>query len=387
MELRDWQISASKQFRANRLLLAEVSTGAGKSFFACYNLHEILKYNPKMRVLIVVPKLVILDGWLKELYAFFPITDISCIYGDMKEYGRITITTMQSISNIALDLFDVLVADEVHNMFSPRLMSILELDWAYKLGLSATVYDRNHKHLKLEKAFNYNKFSYSIEQGIRDKVLNSFEWYDVPITLDYISSRTYENLAIDIKQQLGALGGFDNYLNMKTDDPRKSRLNKLFDDRNKLIFNYNEKFTNLTELIKTINHRKIIIFTSFIATAETINNLLGVSGYTCEAVHSKLTPAEKTEKIKMYNDGKVNILITSEMFDEGYNLPAIDCVIIFSGNSTDKQIIQRVGRGLRLKEYPTLVYQYYCGDTFEEKYAQNRFKNFERVALKYEVIK
>ena len=73
------------------------------------------------------------------------------------------------------------------------------------------------------------------------------------------------------------------------------------------------------------------------------------------------------------------------MFDEGYNLPAIDLVIIFSGNSTERQTKQRIGRGLRLKSYNTLIYQIYCKSTFEERYAKSRIEYFKPLAEKYEV--
>jgi len=61
------------------------------------------------------------------------------------------------------------------------------------------------------------------------------------------------------------------------------------------------------------------------------------------------------------------------MFDEGYNLPALDVAIIFSGDSTKRQIIQRIGRVLRKKEQKSSIYQVYVVDTFEELYAKKRY--------------
>ena len=109
------------------------------------------KKYPNKRVLVVVPKIVIMKAWLHEFYNFFPISKLSMYYASLKEYTQITITTTASMKNIALDLFDVLVLDEVHNFYSKNMLKLINYkDWDYLLGLSATIYSKNFNHLKLE---------------------------------------------------------------------------------------------------------------------------------------------------------------------------------------------------------------------------------------------
>ena len=141
VELYDWQRRAIKYFFKYNKAIFEVTTGAGKTFCAIEIINKIWETDPDVRVLIVVPKNVILEtGWYKELYDYgISIKDIGVYYGAIKEYAKVTITNMQSLHRIALDLFDMVILDELHNYGTKRLLPYVERDFKYKLGLSATV--------------------------------------------------------------------------------------------------------------------------------------------------------------------------------------------------------------------------------------------------------
>lgn len=387
MELRNWQKECLTELMNKKKLIAEVSTGAGKTFFAIQFILKVLKKHPNYRFLVIVPKNVILSGWLKELDVFFGINNITCYNGDLKEYAQITITTTISVSNMLLDVFDVVIADEVHNFYTKRLLNVLnKKHWKYILGLSATIYNKNYRHVNLEKIFNFNKYVYDIKKAVADGVLNRFEWHDYKIVMDSLTTKEYESLANEIKQTLGACGGFDFYMRLKADNPIKAKLNKLFNKRNKLVFNYRKKFSKLQEIIKKNKDRKIIIFNQYNAAADLIVEALYNIGFESRAVNSFLDAKEKQKRINDFNSNKYNIMVTTKMFDEGYNLPSLDTAIIFSGESSLKQIIQRVGRVLRKKNYKSKIYQIFCKNTFEEKYAIQREKYFNTIADSYEVI-
>ena len=89
-------------------------------------------------------------------------------------------------------------------------------------------------------------------------------------------------------------------------------------------------------------------------------------------MNSSVKASSLSKTLTDYRNNKYNVLLTTRMTDEGYNLPDIDLAIIFSGNSTDRQIIQRVGRVLRIKDHVSIIYQVYVKDTFEERFANKR---------------
>jgi len=384
-ELRDWQKRAKQEFLEKRKLLAEVTTGAGKTFFAADSIKDIFKLNPEYMVLICVPKIVILNGWLKDLYKFFAANKIGFYYGEVKEYAQILITTNASIKNVNRKLFQVRIFDEVHNMYTPSQLKILHEPCDYKLGLSATIKDEgNDRHWKMLEAFDYNKFTYGMSQAIKDNVLNNYEFNDCKVNIKEQEIRDrYQEYQDKIKFIMKKIGGFESYKKMNGDDPDKLALQKLFNKRNKLILNYDGKFRVLENILKQNHDKKIIIFNQYNSVGSQIYFRSLDLDMKCRIVNSDQRDYVKSKNIKDFADNKYNVMITTKMFDEGYNLPSIDVAIIFSGDSTERQTKQRIGRVLRLKENHSKIYQIYVMGTFEERHAKKRTDMFKEMAIKY----
>jgi len=115
LELHDWQRRAIEYFFThNHKAVYQVATGSGKTILAIEILKKIHHINPDLRCLVVVPKNVILEtGWHTELYkAGYNLPDIGIFYGLGKEYAKVTITNMQSIKKIAIEIFDIIILDE-----------------------------------------------------------------------------------------------------------------------------------------------------------------------------------------------------------------------------------------------------------------------------------
>jgi len=115
IELYQWQRDAiTFFFEHNNKALYEIATGGGKTVMAIEIIKQIIKKEPETRVLIVVPKNVILEtGWYKELYNNgISLNQIGVYYGSIKELAKITITNMQNLKNIPMELFQGVVFDE-----------------------------------------------------------------------------------------------------------------------------------------------------------------------------------------------------------------------------------------------------------------------------------
>lgn len=384
-ELRDWQKRAKQEFLDKKELIAEVTTGAGKTFFAADSINEILKSNPEYKVLICVPKIVILNGWLKDLNRFFYPNEIGFYYGMIKEYSRITITTTKSILNVNRKIFKVRIFDEIHNMYTKNLLDILNEPCDYKLGLSATIRDEgNDRHWKMLKAFNYNKFVYGMSDAIKDNVLNNYEFTDYKVSIKEPEIKDkYQSIQDNIRFILKKIGGIESYKRLPEDNPDKKALHKLFDRRNKLVLNYDGKYSVLNEILSSNEDKKIIIFNQYNSIGREIYMRALDSAHKCRIVNSDQEDWIKSRNIKDFADDKYNVMITTKMFDEGYNLPSIDVAIIFSGDSTERQTKQRIGRVLRLKPTHSKIYQIYVTGTFEERHAKKRTDMFKDMAIKY----
>ena len=168
IQLYDWQRQAIEFFFKTNKAIFEVTTGAGKTFCSIEILKEVLSIDPDVKILIVVPKNVILeDTWFKELYDNgISLRDIGVYYGKIKEYGKITITNMQNLANIPLELFDAAIFDEC---FSE--------DTNIKIIKDNKIIEKNIKEIVLNEE-NNNVLSYNIKTKKIEKK-SIIGWYEI----------------------------------------------------------------------------------------------------------------------------------------------------------------------------------------------------------------
>ena len=91
---------------------------------------------------------------------------------------------------------------------------------------------------------------------------------------------------------------------------------------------------------------------------------------------------EKQDMFEKFKNNEMRIMISVKALKEGTNIPDCDIVMIVSGNSVKKDIIQQSGRGLRLsdgKDFAT-IYQYYCIGTKDEDWTCERIKYVKNAA-------
>ncbi len=387
-DLRSWQIKAKKFFyENNKNVIFEVSTGAGKTFITIDILQELLLKEPKLKVLIVVPKNVILEeGWYKELVDYgIPIQSIGVYYGSIKEYSRITITNIQNLDRIPLTMFDMFIGDELHNLGTDRILKILETPFKYKIGLTATLARADKNHRKLLELFDFNIYKYNPSEALEDGVLNPFVFYNIGVVLDQDTRDKYD----DIKQQLYVVyntgGGFEKI--MKTNTPLKMKMLALINEQKELVNNYVDKIDITQTIINNHKENKILVFNQYNKQTSKIYWHLLDTNIECRVLHSGIDKKTRERTLIDYRNDKFSVLLVSKVLDEGYNLPKLDVAIIMAGDSTDKQTIQRMGRVLRKKKdgYSSL-YQLYCVDTIEEKSSLVRAKLFKDLAIDFKEI-
>jgi len=377
----DWQNKAIEVFLKHKKLITEVATGAGKTFFAIQTIKEVLK-NTNKKILIVSPKIVILKNWQKELLNNgFSVVDVGMYYSDIKDYARITLTTNASIKNINLKLFDFLIVDEVHNTFTPKFKKIYNNKFEYLLGLTATLNNEDDvKHYEFLDYFNYNKYVFDIKEAINSNIINRFTFTNYSFVFDKKEDfEKYENYQQRITNIVRAAGSY--FKAMKRKDS-KLALYSIFDKRKKLVYMHDKRFDLLEKILKINKNKKIIIFNEYNAAGTEIYMRCLDMDLSSRVVNSDLDNNTITKQLNDYVNNKYNILITSKMFDEGYNLPQIDVAIIFSGDSTKRQFIQRMGRVLRKKQKKSKIYQIYCKGTFDEIFAEKRTKIIKEIETK-----
>ena len=385
--LREWQTKAIEFFwKNNGNVVFEIVSGGGKTYCAIEIIKQILKQNPKFYVLIVVPKNVILERtWFPELCGNgFTMAQVGVYYGFAKEVRQITITNMQNVTNLDLSMFDFVIFDEVHNYAcSERLFKVLEYPFKYKLGLSATVERIDNNHWRMLKAFDYNKFVYTPKQALRDNVLNQFNFINVAIRMDPISFEKYLELTQEINVIIQQGGGYSRILNGTAGEALRSALYKKTNERKQLVLNYPLKMNALQQICKMHEHEKTLVFNEYNKTTSMCYFELLDVGIKAKVIHSGIPKKDIDKTLNDYMRDRFNILLATKVLDEGYNLPAISVAVIQAGNSTARQTIQRLGRVLRKKDEPSMLYQIFIKDTMEEEQARTRSVLFKDLCTDY----
>jgi len=378
-DVYDMEVEDNHNFIANGIFVHN----SGKTYCAIEIIKKIWEEEPNLKVLIVVPKNVILEtGWYKELYdAGISIKDIGVYYGNIKEYGKVTITNMQNIHKVAMEIFGMVIFDEVHNYGTERLLPFVEYDMKYKLGLSATVMRMDGAHWKILEIFDYNIFKYTPQEALYDGVLNPFYFTNIGVEMDSETFNDYNELTADLNLIYQMGGGFNKI--MRSSSGLKMRMLSKLNERKELVNNYFRKFDIAKEICNKHRNDKIIVFNQFNAQTNKLYwHLLDV-GIKARVIHSDIQKDKRDETLIDFKNDKFNVLLTSKVLDEGYNLPKIDTAIIMAGDSTSKQTVQRLGRVLRKKSKHSHLYQIYCLRTIEEEYARERSILFKTLSSDY----
>jgi superfamily II DNA or RNA helicase len=124
-------------------------------------------------------------------------------------------------------------------------------------------------------------------------------------------------------------------------------------------------------LIHQIDHGKIL--------NELIPDSVFVSGI--------VDPNERKEIIERFENGEINTIISTNVFNEGISINAIRVLIIAGGGKSRIETVQRLGRGLRLDpktgKKECIVYDFNdFGNKFTESHSYQRYKIYQKVGFK-----
>jgi RNA polymerase primary sigma factor len=283
-------------------------------------------------------------------------------------------------------IFDLVIADEVHKMGTTRLIKVLNHKFKYKIGLSATPDRSDFKHWEIYKCFNYNIFEYEIGQAIEDKVLNTYNLYDISVAMDENCKMQYEELSIAMGNIMRSIGGWHAFKTLPASDKRKLALMGVLDKRKKLIWNYKPKLDLVVKLCKANPDRKIIIFSQFNSVTNALFYYLGAEKIKAGVFHSGIHEKQRRHTLMRFRMGLLNVLLATKVLDEGLDIKGIDMGIILAGERTERQTIQRLGRVLRKKDKESLLFQLFVKDTFEEEVALEKSVFLKQFASVYERI-
>ncbi len=353
VELRKYQDEAIKKWRnaANRGVLI-LPTAAGKTFIALKAIASL-----QVQTLIVVPTLDLIDQWQKRVHDYLGV-EAGIIGGGENVIKMITIATYDSAYLQAEHLgnqFLFLIFDEVHHLASPGYMQIAEMYIApYRMGLTATFERMDQRHELLYPLLGDLVYSVDIKE-LAGEHLAPYTYEKLSIELSTKEQQTYDKEMKVFKSYLAkrkivlrSPRDFQKFIMSTGRDPQAREALLARNHALKIALNSETKIELLSKKIEEYKDENILIFTLHNELVYTISRR-----FLIPAITHQTNREERREILSNFGSGIYHAVVTSQVLDEGVDVPDASVGIVLSGTGSKREYIQRLGRILRKVEGKT----------------------------------
>jgi superfamily II DNA or RNA helicase len=304
---------------------------------------------------------------------------VGVLGGGSHDVSNLTVTTYDSAYryiNEYGDQFGLLVVDEVHHLPAPTYQQIPEMTIApYRLGLTATYERADGEHDVLEDLLGEVVYREEVDK-LAGEYLSEYETLHLQVELTADERERYDEEYQIYREyvdshdfDLWKENGYQEFLKRTSYDPEGRRALIAKQRAEKIARTAEKKLDTLDNLLKRHYEDRTIIFTANNDFAYEISQEFVVPCIT----HQTETD-ERTEILERFRTGQYSMLATSQVLDEGIDVPAANVGIILSGSSSKRQYAQRLGRILRPTDenQPARLYEIISEDTMETYVSQHR---------------
>jgi superfamily II DNA or RNA helicase len=365
---------------ADRRGVVALPTGAGKTLVAMAAIARL-----GVAALILVPTRVLLDQWARALAAAWPLpidgrdastsraSSIGRLGDGEHQLAPITVATYASAVGWAPrigDRFGLVIVDEAHHVGAWCPGEVLEMLVApFRLGLTATPPDAPRE---LAARVGPVVYALAIDELVGDG-LAAYRLETVPIALEREERERYRTLrarfagAYAEQARRGELG-WRRFVRQAARSARGRAALYAWRGYRALLAYPAGKREALRELLRRHAGQRTLVFTADNATAYAIARELLVVPITHE-----IRKAERAAVIERFRAGELSVLVSSQVLDEGLDVPDADVAIIVGGTSSSRRHVQRIGRVLRPRDGKrAVIYELVVLESTEADYVQRR---------------
>jgi superfamily II DNA or RNA helicase len=343
-------------------------TGSGKTLVAIAAIARL-----GMAALCLVPTRVLLDQWARALAACWP-HPIGRLGDGEHQVAPITVATYASAVAWAPrlgDRFGTVVVDEAHHVGAWCPSEVLEMLAApARLGLTATPPVAGGA---LTERIGPVVYSLAVDELTGD-ALAEFDLVTVPIALDREERERYRILRGRFSAVYAELArttpdlGWTEFVRAASRFTDGRRAIEAWRGYRALIAFPDGKRAALCELLARHAGVRTLIFTGDNATAYRIARELLVVPITHE-----IGRVERAQILDRFRTGDISVLVSSQVLDEGFDVPDAEVAIIVGGSASARRQVQRIGRVLRPREGKrAVVYELAVQETMEVEYVRRR---------------
>ena len=373
---RDYQQEAVEAWRsAGRRGVVVLPTGAGKSFVA-----ELAIALCDRSALVVAPTLDLVGQWYDSLKRAFG-GPVGIVGGGVHEVEDLTVTTYDS-AYLHVEKygarFGLVVFDEVHHLPSRSYAQAAEGSLApFRLGLTATPERPDGAHAWVDELVG----PVAYRRGIRELAGSFLAPYRTELL--EVALTEHERAAYDACMEAyrsfknsrgigGGRGGWNHFLREAARSGEGRRALKAWREGRRILQGNEAKLARVEELLRRHHDDRVLVFTNDNATVYRLSEALLLP-----AITHQTDLKERTQLLEDFAEGRLPVLVTSRVLNEGVDLPSADVAVVLSGTSTVREHVQRLGRILRPKEGKQAVLYELVVEGSSEQFASQRRRDHD----------
>jgi ATP-dependent RNA helicase DeaD len=110
-----------------------------------------------------------------------------------------------------------------------------------------------------------------------------------------------------------------------------------------------EKAETTLRLIRTQGYERVMIFCNTKHMCQRLCDDFQRAGLDCECIHGDIKQSLREKTMQKYRDGKLSVLIATDVASRGIDVDDVDCVINFDVPDENEYYVHRIGRTGRAK--------------------------------------
>ncbi len=326
------------------------------------------------RVLVLVPTIELQRQWVESLKKQLPRAHIGLL-GDGSsatlDDNHVVVAVVNSARRLECRLpgtTGLLVADECHRYGAEVNALALKEHFGHRLGLSATFAREDSGHLDwLLPYFGGVVFDLDYRDARKERVIAPFKLALVGVefspgeeALYQELSKEYGSLKRRLERDWGAprepfaefmkhVGGLSEH-GVPPGRTFARKFLRVFASRRQLLAETPAKLAALEHLRDAVvAAARTLVFTESIRAAGCVSGQMQSIGIAAASIDSQLDRDERRAVLERFKASELSLVAAPRVLDEGIDVPAADLGIILAASKTPRQMIQRMGRILRLK--------------------------------------
>lgn len=389
--LRSWQVEALDAWENSSAAgVVEAITGTGKSMVAIAAMHQTLRQGGNC--LVLVPTSGLLEQWFRQVNQYLPNARVGKLTsGHESDFNSsdVIIATVQTASRRQPKprSHGLLIADEVHRLGAQNFSKALNESYPRRLGLSATYERQNDDGLSkyLEPYFGSVIYAYGYKQALADQVVAPFHLGMVGTDFTPYEREKYQ-VAEDqcrkartfLVQQCDYPEEWALFFAYVQANLKRGYKDKEFFQCAKYIEGFSTKRTLLAEASAKekflgeispafTEDSKALVFTETKESAYRVAHILSKTSV-ARPLTGDSQGEERERVLRDFGAGKINVVCAPRILDEGIDVPEAEWAIIVAASRSKRQMIQRMGRVIRLKAdgRPAKILLTYIKDSSED---------------------